>query len=98
MTTGPHWTRRAACRHTPGLHVNDARGVLATQLAAKAVHACRHHCPVFEECAELAREHTPSGVVQAGIRYGAWRGGSRGRPTPTQPHDVACSKSCEVYV
>ncbi|MFF0823026.1 WhiB family transcriptional regulator [Micromonospora haikouensis] len=66
------WEERAACR--PGTPVDPewwwplSSGPASD--TARALHICRSHCPVVDECRRVVEEHPPAHpTVQGGVRY-----------------------------
>ena len=88
------WWEKAACIETPHLHTADIpHGVIGSDgPQAWAVHICRVHCPVIDDCRDDIADRTPRGVVQAGI---VWPDhGPIGRTARRQPTDPGCGSWC----
>lgn len=87
---GTHWETRAACR--PGQPVDpEWWWPIATSLAedaARALHICRTHCPVMDQCRQAIQDQPPRHpTVQGGVRYVVDpRNHHRAVPAPDAPH------------
>lgn len=82
----PNWMRRGACANTGDLFCSDH-----TDDEAKAIHLCRRHCPVLDQCKAHAAQDTPVGLVQAGAR---WHSPPKTGIQQTQPHDPGHGDWC----
>lgn len=61
---GDNWRARAACRHL------DPETWFDADLRPMALHICRRHCPVLQECRLNAFDHPPVSGVQGGVAFG----------------------------
>lgn len=91
LTAVKDWRLRAACRREPDLWFDDH-----AEPSQLAVHVCRRHCPVTEQCQEEVRKHAPEWGVQAGLQW--TRRGGRNRPSGLQPAQVKCRRECVPFM
>lgn len=59
---GEDWRVHAFCAPNPDMWFDVATRPLA-------MHTCRRHCPVVEQCLKDAREHPPKEGVQGGVAW-----------------------------
>jgi hypothetical protein len=90
-----HWTTRGLCQANPDMWVSERNGKLGDRDHVQAVHICRVHCPVFEECAKATMDPIPRVGVQAGI---LWRKPPDAPgPELRQPPHIRCDAFCYTY-
>ena len=91
------WWHDAACTADPDLFSAEIPGGNLEPGPAQtyAVHICRHHCPVLDQCRAETRKpgQTPSFGVQAGLIW-VVSNLKGGRPAAKQPADIGCGHHC----
>jgi hypothetical protein len=82
-----NWRLQAACRG------DNAELFFQPATRATALHICRTHCPVLEQCRREALAHPPVALVMGGLAWRSTSGSLRPRPLKNK---VRPASSCHL--